>query len=85
MKTLTALGLCLGWALIGCGASSEQCMRDNELCVRRCQNAGTPDHSKTWNPAQDSQSTCEHQCGCGEHKQPAGGTPPTSPPTFTGN
>jgi hypothetical protein len=68
--------------LAGCGASSQQCMRDNEQCLRRCQNAGTPDHSKETNPAYVSQTTCEQQCGCGKHKSAAPAK--SGPPTYTG-
>jgi hypothetical protein len=72
-----------GSLLVGCAATREQCMRDQELCVRRCQNTGVPDKSKEWNLRPVSETTCERQCGCGEHKaQPS---PSSGPPTLTGN
>jgi hypothetical protein len=75
--------LALATLLAGCGASSEQCLRDNEQCVRRCQNAGMPDHSKERNPPHVSETTCEQQCGCGKHEPHAPAQ--SGPPTFTGN
>jgi hypothetical protein len=72
----------LTW-LAGCATTSEQCKRDTEQCLRRCQNAGIPDKSKELNGPYVSESTCEHQCDCREHKAPA--PAPSGPPTFTGN